>query len=136
MSLRCFKNDIRNEVCNRVTDISKAECKALVDLYYSTNGDNWTKGFSGDIPTNKPRLTGSQACNWYGIACDTAIPKHIIETTLNSNNLSGELPLTLANLTKMQTFALIDNKIQGTLPDELSARNEIQSFRMERNHLQ
>jgi hypothetical protein len=63
MSLRCFKNDIRNEVCNRVTDISKAECKALVDFYYSTNGDGWTKGYSGRAGEAGQigRLTGTKA---------------------------------------------------------------------------
>jgi hypothetical protein len=44
LSVRCFKN---MEVCDRVTDIPKAECKALVDFYYSTNGDGWTKGYAG-----------------------------------------------------------------------------------------
>jgi hypothetical protein len=111
MSLRCFKNDIRNEVCNRVTDISKAECKALVDLYYSTNGDNWTKGFSGDIPTNKPRLVGSQACNWFGITCPSSVPKYVTRLELNTNNLSGTLPSSLAVLSGLTTFSVSSNNL-------------------------
>ncbi|MDR0607322.1 MAG: hypothetical protein LBG52_03000 [Candidatus Peribacteria bacterium] len=47
LPVRCFKNDIRNEVCDRITDIPKSECEALVDFYDSTNGDGWTKGYSG-----------------------------------------------------------------------------------------
>ncbi|GHV25665.1 hypothetical protein FACS1894176_04720 [Bacteroidia bacterium] len=99
-------------ICASIADIPEIECKALVDFYYSTHGDEWTKGFSGDSVGNKSRLTGNQACNWLGIVCDTAAPKHVIEITLNSNNLSGELPITLANLEKMQTFALIGNDIR------------------------
>ena len=28
--------------CNNVTDVPKTECEALVALYDSTDGDNWT----------------------------------------------------------------------------------------------
>ena len=28
--------------CNTVTDVSTGECQALVDLYSSTHGENWT----------------------------------------------------------------------------------------------
>ncbi|MDR0607331.1 MAG: hypothetical protein LBG52_03050 [Candidatus Peribacteria bacterium] len=33
--------------CESITDIPLLECEALVDFYYSTNGNEWTKGSSG-----------------------------------------------------------------------------------------
>jgi hypothetical protein len=36
-----YPND--NEICNKITDIPKSECKALVDFYESINGDEWKK---------------------------------------------------------------------------------------------
>jgi hypothetical protein len=82
--LRCFK-DRKEIICDRITDIPNSECKALVDFYYSTNGDGWVKGFSGDIVANKPRLTGSLACDWYGLDCQLS---HISQLALTTNNLS------------------------------------------------
>jgi hypothetical protein len=53
--------------CDAVTDIPRVECEALVDFYYSTNGNEWTNGAGGAV--SQPWLTGNQACNWYGLYC-------------------------------------------------------------------
>jgi hypothetical protein len=50
-SLRCFKNR-KERICGKITDIPQDECNALVDFYDSTNGDGWTRGFSGDNASN------------------------------------------------------------------------------------
>lgn|GEM_PF-2264446 len=53
-------------ICNTITDITRSDCKALIDLYYSTNGANWTtktnwRGIGDTTPTT--------ACDWYGVVC-------------------------------------------------------------------
>lgn len=47
--------------CADVTEIPQAECEALVQLYNSTDGPNWTNNTDW-LQTNTP-------CNWYGVAC-------------------------------------------------------------------
>jgi hypothetical protein len=71
-----------------------------------------------------------------GISCSPSLPQHVIELVLNSNNLSGTLPVTLARLDNMENFSLISNNIGGELPDALHTWTNIKSFRMERNNLQ
>jgi hypothetical protein len=97
--------------CDIVNDIPRVECEALVDFYYSTSGDGWTKGFSGDIVANKPWLTGSLACNWRGITCNTS-PEYIRAISLSTNNLSGVLNSSLSNLSGMIAFVIDQNNIK------------------------
>jgi hypothetical protein len=66
--------------CKKVSDISKKECKALVALYDSTDGENWTDN-TGWKTTNKP-------CNWNGITCQK---KHVTGLDLRNNNLEGSI---------------------------------------------
>lgn len=46
-------------VCDTVTEISTAECEALVALYDSTGGDNWTN--------NDNWLYTDTPCSWNGV---------------------------------------------------------------------
>jgi hypothetical protein len=58
-----------NSGAGGVNDIPEIECKALVDFYYSTNGDGWTKGFSGWAGETEQIgwLTGDKAGKWRGM---------------------------------------------------------------------
>jgi hypothetical protein len=102
--------------CDVVTDIPRVECEALVDFYYSTNGDGWTKGFSGDIPSNKPWLTGNQACNWRGLTCN-ASPKYVTAIRLSNHNLSGNLNSSLFALSGLTSLDVSVNNLEGILPE-------------------
>jgi hypothetical protein len=66
--------------CKKVTGISKKECDALIALYDSTDGENWTDN-SGWNVTNTP-------CNWYGVTCKKG---SVEELELSSNNLKGAI---------------------------------------------
>ena len=45
------------------TDIPQAECDALVNFYYDTDGDTWS--------TNQGWLQTGNVCDvWYGVSCD------------------------------------------------------------------
>ncbi|TGO02388.1 hypothetical protein PN36_25890, partial [Candidatus Thiomargarita nelsonii] len=68
--------------CNKVTGISKKECKALVALYDTTEGDNWQDN-SGWKMTNTP-------CNWHGVTCKTG---SVGELELSNNNLKGAISI-------------------------------------------
>ena len=66
------------EPTSMCTDISQTECDALVNFYYSTNGDAWSNN-------NGWLQTGDVCGVWYGITCDGSSVQKI---NLSSNNLS------------------------------------------------
>ena len=83
--------------CSKVTEIPQAECQALIDLYTSTDGPNWTNK-AGWNTNNTP-------CSWNGVTC---IAGHVYQLYLSSNQMSGVLPSTLTNLT-LWAFYVNDN---------------------------
>jgi hypothetical protein len=80
----------------------------LLDLYASTDGDNWLSntGWLGAAGTE---------CTWYGVVC---VGDHVTQLSLNGDNLTGSLP-DLAALTELQSLWLVDNHLSGPLPDLL-----------------
>lgn len=95
--------------CTNVSQISQSECEALVALYTSTNGANWTKK-TGWLTTNSP-------CIWYGVSC--ANGTNVTKLELGSNNLSGPLPDQLSNLTSLTSIHLFNNELSGSLPTDI-----------------
>jgi hypothetical protein len=94
-----------DSICDTVTELSLAECSALVALYDSTNGASWTHN-DGWLVTNTP-------CHWYGISCEG-----LFEVKLAANNLVGSLPPEVGNLRPLK-FDLSDNQLSGPIPAEL-----------------
>ena len=130
----------QNLYCNETL-----EHEWLVDLYNSTNGDNWFN--------NTNWLSDSNHCEWYGIHCctifhddtnntattDTRTSTRTSYTTLTTpsnsnlktmtvqrcinfvlfleNNLLGSLPNYWPNSTVLTTLSMEENYLTGTLPD-------------------
>lgn len=89
--------------CNNVTEIPKKECKALVALYDSTDGENWVDS-SGWKATNTP-------CDWYGVDCRN---KHVTGLTLENNNIKGAISKKFFKLRKLESIVLSYNDLNGT----------------------
>jgi uncharacterized repeat protein (TIGR02543 family) len=114
--------------CNLVTEIWSAQCYALIALYDSLEGDNWTLK-DGWKTTNTP-------CSWAGITCTDS---DVTAINLNGNQLTGTLPnlsafagltsldlgnnqlsgpiTTISTLPNLQTVQLENNQLQGSVPD-------------------
>eukprot|EP01059_Diplonema_ambulator_P008688 TRINITY_DN18360_c0_g1_i1.p1 TRINITY_DN18360_c0_g1~~TRINITY_DN18360_c0_g1_i1.p1 ORF type:complete len:904 (+),score=155.60 TRINITY_DN18360_c0_g1_i1:184-2712(+) len=110
-------------------------------LYESTNGpnwyasDNWLNGLVYE-PCGTPQPPGSEfpyADGWIGVTCDGN--GHIVELTLDNNNLVGTLPDALGGLTMLQKLSLKQNSISGTLPAALSGLGSLQSLQLSNNKL-
>ncbi len=81
---------------------------ALVALYDSTNGENWTHKDNW--------LTDQPVSTWYGVK---VIDGRVQEIELTSNNLDGPLPNELGKMTALTKFNFAHNKLSGHLPDSL-----------------
>lgn len=110
--------------CNTVAEIPLAECEALVALYNSTDGSNWTNG-SGWLVTNTP-------CSWYGVTCSAG---HATRLGLQGNQLSGSIPPQLGSLVSLQYLALYSNQLTGSIPPQLGSLTDLQSLSLEANQL-
>lgn len=97
-----------NEFCDQVNEIPKAECRALLALYHSTDGPNWLD-HRGWNDTHEP-------CKWYGVKCTNG---HITSITLNVNDMTGTLPPELGDLSQLEVFVAYYNFMYGSLPPEL-----------------
>ncbi|MEK8017399.1 MAG: LamG-like jellyroll fold domain-containing protein, partial [Candidatus Parabeggiatoa sp.] len=101
--------------CNSVTEIPTAQCEALVALYDSTDGDNWTN--------NEGWKTTDTPCSWYGITCESGAVTVINLGDINGgNNLTGSLP-DLSALISLQNLSLDQNQLTGDFPDLSAFKN-------------
>ena len=89
--------------------IPTAERDALIALYNSTDGANWTDstGWLGAAGTE---------CTWHGVTCDEV---HVTRLSLASNQLSGSIPAELANLEELSRLYLGSNQLSGGIPPQL-----------------
>src|SRR5688572_16878837 len=87
--------------------IPSAERSALIDIFESTNGANWT---------DKTRwLSNESECTWYGVYCDET-QSNVVALELGDNNLDGTLPSSIRNLTKLRVLFVYGNNLRGALP--------------------
>ena len=91
------------------SQVPQIERDALIALYNSTDGANWTDntGWLGAAGTE---------CDWYGVTCSSGFVNTI---SLASNSLSGSIPAELGNLTNLTTLYLYGNSLSGSIPSEL-----------------
>jgi Leucine-rich repeat (LRR) protein/PKD repeat protein len=98
--------------CSNVTEIPQEECEALVTLYNSTDGPNWTNNTNW-LLSNTPCST---ALKWFGVHCGSGFVREI---RLPNNGLVGSIPLELGELSRMQFMDMRDNQLTGSVPSEL-----------------
>jgi Leucine-rich repeat (LRR) protein len=77
---------------------------ALVDLYNSTNGKQWTHNYHW--------LTSKPVSTWYGV---TLLADRVFYLVLPSNNLKGVLPSSFSSL-DLRYLDLSFNKLSGNIP--------------------
>ena len=94
--------------CSDVSEIPTVECEALVALFDAADGPNWTNN-SGWLETDTP-------CSWHAVACDSG---HVTSLDLTFNQLSGNIPAELGDLTSLTWLTLDGNELSGDIPAEL-----------------
>jgi Leucine-rich repeat (LRR) protein len=112
--------------CKAQAAISSQERSALIDLYNSTNGPNWTNktGWLGAAGTE---------CSWYGVTCD--MDSTVIGLALDGNQLNGAITSTLGNLANLQVLDLRQNLLSGSIPPQIGNLENLVSLYLENNQL-
>ena len=88
---------------------SEQDSLALVALYNSTGGPNWT---------NKTNwLSSEPISNWYGVIVSH---NRVTWVDLHGNNLVGKLPLDIGKLANLEILKLGGNLLTGSIPSEIS----------------
>ncbi|MFN8487764.1 MAG: Ig-like domain-containing protein [Caldilineaceae bacterium] len=134
--------------CNNVTEIPVAECNALVALYNSTNGPNWLN--------HTDWLATLTPCSWFGVICFNGhadmlnLPNNQLNGNLPAqlgdisqmlaiymagNQLSGGIPPQLGNLTRLIELDLTNNQLSGNIPPELGNLTNLAKLHLASNHL-
>ena len=89
--------------------IPSIEREALIALYNSTDGANWSDN------TNWLGEVGTE-CTWYGVTCSGG---HVAWLHLSSNQLRGVIPPELGNLSSLWELYLYNNRLNGSIPPSL-----------------
>ena len=88
---------------------------ALVAIHNATDGPNWDHRIGW--------LTSDPLYEWANVVTDS--DGRVTWLALNDNNLTGELPPELGNLSKLQLLRLHDNNLTGEIPSQLRNLTEL-----------
>ena len=115
-----------------IAEISQTERDALIALYNSTNGDDWTYN-SGWKDGDGFAVPGTEK-DWYGITCDSNNTT-VLNIVLYDNQLSGSIPAELGNLTNLTILNLRNNQLTGSIPIELGDLANLEELYLYSNQL-
>ncbi len=106
------------------------EYSALLDLYDSLGGVNWTNktGWESADRSNVSSVTG-----WHGVSVNAE--GHIALLRLSNNNLTGKLPSTVGNLFYLSEINFSYNNLAGAIPSELGLLANLEYLDLQVNHL-
>jgi hypothetical protein len=111
------------------------EREALIALYHSTNGDNWFNNSGWKTPplhSDGFAMPGTEG-TWYGI---TVTNDHVTHVGMMYNNLIGNMPPELGNLSQLEYLVLADNyTLSGSIPKELGKLSNLLLFQASVNQL-
>lgn len=96
---------------------------ALIALYNSTNGDNWTNSWDITAATD----------TWSGVTLDAN--DRVTNLSLYNNNLVGSLPEEIGNLSELTGLRLDNNSINGTIPSSIGNLTLLTSIDFNRNQI-
>jgi len=125
--LRLYNKSLTtNEISSLYHMHNAYERESLIDLYNSTNGNNWSNNtfWLGEPGTE---------CTWFGVNCDESNCVKAIH--LFSNNLNGTIPNSIKNLKHLQSLLLHGNNLNGSIPIEILQIETLESITFYDNNL-
>ena len=104
---------------------SPGDRDTLVALYNATDGENWTN--------NHNWLSNAPLAQWYGVTTDSG--DRVTVLGLRYNQLSGEIPPELGNLSNLTNLDLELNQLSGEIPPELGNLSNLKYLYLGNNQL-
>ena len=89
---------------------------ALISLYNATGGDYWSvKSGWKDAPTLADGFNNDPFAEplWFGVTCQG---NSVTQLNMYNNQLTGEIPSELSNLSNLEHLYLHDNHLTGKIP--------------------
>jgi len=113
-------------ICLKVSAqaVGAQDSLALVDLYNTAGGSGWINH------TNW--LTSSPVSSWYGIQVENGSVTFI---ELNNNNLIGNIPSSIGNISGLNILDLRQNKLSGTIPASFGNLQNLWALNLNYNQL-
>ncbi len=117
-----------------IGDVSGSSCApvdsledraALVEFYSATDGKKWR--------TKTNWLSDRPVREWHGVTNDA--DGRVTGLYLSRNQLTGEIPTELGNLSNLQTLNLSLNQLTGEIPTELGNLSNLQTLNLSLNQL-
>ncbi len=130
--IACADSEVLSSVTNETlvydcaldqTEISPEECQGLVDLYNSTNGDNWLNNTNWGSP---------MPSNWFGVSVTNGIVRSV---SLANNGLQGNLPVSIGNLHNVSGLNLSENSLIGNIPKEIGGMTRLSAMILHTNQI-
>ncbi len=110
--------------CSSVSaQINTQDSLALVDLYNSTNGSGWK---------NNSNWLDKEVREWYGVA---VTDKRVTGLALVNNQLEGELPPSMGNLSAITGIFLSNNKLHGSIPASIGSLPALRFLHLSNNQI-
>ena len=108
-----------------ITTVENRDLAALVALYEAAGGPNWAN--------NENWLSDRPLGEWYGVEVDRS--GRVEELQLPNNNLSGEIPPEVGDLTNLVRLELRSNELSASIPPALGNLARLERLYVRNNRL-
>ena len=115
--------------CYYTSGSAETDREALVALYNATGGENAARTWY----SSNNWLSDAPLGEWYGVT--TNDDGRVTALSLNSNELSGEIPAELGSLSNLVWLDLSFNELSGEIPAELGSLSNLTKLYLENNEL-
>ena len=99
---------------------AETDREALVAFYNATGGENWIRSYNW--------LSDAPLVEWENVT--TNDDGRVTSLDLSNNDLSGEIPPELGNLSRLRTLYLDDNALSGEIPPELGSLSNLEALEL------
>ncbi|MBT8255273.1 MAG: hypothetical protein KJO23_01925 [Bacteroidia bacterium] len=105
-----------------IAQVSQQETQALHDFYQATHGESWNQQWN----------LNDEVSTWPGVTVEHG---HVTEIRMLFNNLTGELPASIGDLTKLEVLELSFNELSGSIPESIGSLEKLHVLALNSNNL-
>lgn len=128
----CIAVVLTSQVNSLTAQVSTEERNALISLYNSTGGANWTDRSNWRNAGNTDFGDPGTECTWYGVRCSGGL---ILGVELVENNLTGEIPSDIGSFPNLLRLNLDRNHLSGPIPPGIGDLSNMHTLTLRANML-